>query len=111
MRVFPIDGVAADYEELSSLTASTGFTATKIAPTTGDFADKKCRSVLISLDATAGTPSIRFCFDGTTPTGVKGHLLMFGASYEISGEKNIENFRAINADGSTGGILRCTFLF
>lgn len=109
MRVFPIDGIAGGYETLSSITSSTGFTSAKIAPATGNFTNQKCRSVLISVE----TGDILFTFDGTTPviaTGV-GHLLTIGSSYEISGEKNVENFRCINAVAGNGAKVKCTFLF
>jgi hypothetical protein len=112
MRVFPIDGVADQHERLSAtLTASVGFTSSKILPTTGDFIGLRARSALISVE----TADIRFTIDGTTPTttalGGIGHLLQVGSSYEINGEQNIENFRCINAVASSGSILQCTYLF
>ena len=112
MRVFPIDGVADQYERLSAtLTSAVGFTSSKILPTTGDFAGMQARSALISVE----TADIRFTIDGTTPTttalGGAGHLLPFGSSYEISGEQNISNFKCINAVASNGAVLHCTYLF
>lgn len=112
MRVFPIDGVAGSYESLSAtLTSAVGFTAAKILPTTGNFTGMNARSALISCE----TADIRFTIDGTTPTTTAttaaGHLLVKGASYEINGEQNVANFKAINAVASNGAVLKCTFLF
>lgn len=110
MRVFPISGIAAGYEELTTATA-VGFTSTVIAPTTGDFANKKARAAIISVEV----GDIRFTIDGTTPTltagTAVGHLLKSGSSYEIDGEKNVENFLCINAVDASGALVKCTLLF
>ena len=110
MRVFPIDGVAAYYEKIATASA-TGPTSAKIAPTTGNFAGVKARAALISVE----TADIRFTIDGTTPTttattGV-GHLLVTGSSWEVLGEANVANFKAINAVGSSGAVVHLTYLF
>jgi hypothetical protein len=110
MRVFLINGVAGGFETLTTATA-VGFTSSKILPTTGNFVGKRARSIIISVE----TADIRFTIDGTTPTttadGAVGHLLPTGASYEINGEENIANFKCINAVGSNGAVVKCTFLF
>jgi hypothetical protein len=111
MRVFAIDGVADQYETLSTLTTAKGFTAAKYQPTSGDFIGKRARMVIISCE----TGDVRFTFDGTTPTtlalGGDGHLLMIGASYEIRGEQNVANFKCINDVNANGATLHATFLF
>lgn len=110
MRVFPISGVADQYDSLTTATA-VGFTSSKILPTTGDFIGVKARLALISVE----TADIRFTIDGTTPTttatSAVGHLLPFGSSYEINGENNVSNFQCINAVASSGAVVKCTFLF
>jgi len=107
MRVFPISGVAATFETLSSLTTAKGFTSTKISPTSGNFSGCKARAAIISVE----TGGIRFTIDGTTPTTTVGHILPAGASYEIDGELNIANFKCINSEAGNGAVVQCTFLF
>jgi len=110
MRVFPISGIAAGYEGLTTATA-VGFTSTVIAPTTGDFVGKKARAAIISVEVA----DIRFTINGTTPTltagTAVGHLLEKGNYYEIKGEKNVENFKCINAVNASGALVKCTILF
>lgn len=110
MRVFNIDGVAGYTEQITTGTA-VGFTSAKILPTTGSFAGLQARAVIISVE----TATVRFTIDGTTPvvTGVSqvGHLLPIGGSYEITGEKNVANFKCINAVAGSGAILVATYLF
>jgi len=56
-----------------------------------------------------------FTIDGTTPTttatSAVGHLLPNASSYEIHGEQNVANFKCINAVGSSGALVKCTYLF
>ena len=110
MRVFGINGVAGNYESLTTATA-VGPTSSKILPTTGNFTGQRARSILISVE----TADIRFTIDGTTPTTTAtyavGHLLPVGASYEINGEQNVANFKCINAVGSSGAVVKCTYFF
>jgi hypothetical protein len=111
MRVFSIEGVADQFETITATTSSIGFTSSKILPTTGDFAGKKARAALISVE----TADVRFTIDGTTPTVTSGtgagHLLNAGMFYELAGENNVSNFRCINAVASSGAVLKCTYLF
>lgn len=111
MRVFIIEGVADQFETITATTSSVGFTASKILPTTGDFVGKQARAALISVE----TADIRFTIDGTTPTVTSGngagHLLTPGMFYELAGENNVSNFRCINAVGSSGAKIKCTYLF
>ncbi len=111
MRVFDIPGVAAGFETIGTTTTSIGFTSAKILPTTGSFAGKMARAAIISVE----TADIRFTIDGTTPTVTSGtgagHLLASGASYVITGEMNVSNFRCINAVASSGAKVKCTYLF
>jgi len=111
MRVFSIEGVADQFETIGTTTSSIGFTSSKILPTTGDFAGKKARAALISVE----TADVRFTIDGTTPTVTSGtgagHLLVAGMFYELTGENNVSNFRCINAVANSGAKLKCTYLF
>lgn len=111
MRVFDIVGSAVSFETLSTLTTAKGFTSTLIAPTTGDYAGKRARAALISVE----TADIRFTVDGTTPTitagTAAGHLLPMYGSFIISGESNVANFKCINAVNASGAVVKCTYLF
>lgn len=110
MRVFNINGVAGSYESLATA-AATGPTSAKILPTTGNFTGQRARSMVISVEVA----DIRFTIDGTTPTltagTAAGHLLPTNSSYEIHGEQNVANFKAINAVNGSGALVKCTYLF
>ncbi len=111
MRVFAIEGVAVSRETLSSITSSTGFTSSKIAPTTGDYAGKRARAAIIAVESAA----IRFMLDGdaVTVTGgaSPGFILYDGDSYIITGEANVAGFRCINEAAGNGAVVRAQFLF
>jgi hypothetical protein len=111
MRVFGEPGVAGTFETIGTTTDAIGFTSAKIAPTTGNHAGKVAKAAIISVE----TADIRFTLDGTTPTVTAGtgagHLLAADASYEVVGEKNVSNFRCINAVASSGAKVKCTYLF
>lgn len=110
-EIYANDGVASTHETLSTITSSTGFTSSKIAPTTGLYAGRKARMALISVEV----DDMRFLLDGDDPTVTggadPGTLLVSGGSYKIVGENNIENFRCINAVASNGTIVRGQFFF
>ena len=109
MRVFEIDGVPAYQERITATTSSIGFTSSKIAPTTGNFAGCRAKKVLVTVE----TADIRFTLDGTTPvvTGASstGHLQAYNGGFVISGEQAIANFRCINAVGSSGSVVDATY--
>lgn len=104
-------GVACGFETISDTTSAIGFSAAKITPVTGNLVGKKARAAIISVE----TADIRFTIDGTTPTVTvgtgAGHLLYSGNSFIVQGEKNVSNFRCINAVASSGAKVKCTFLF
>lgn len=110
MRVFPIPGIAGGYETIATA-SSTGFTAAKILPTTGNLIGVKARAALISVE----TAAVRVTFDGTTPTTTAvsaiGHIMYPGDSFVVLGEKNISNFRAINEVAASGAVVKCTYFF
>jgi len=86
-----------DYESITVGNTAVGFTAGKIAPS-GNVNPVKafCR---------LETAQVRFRMDGTDPTSSEGILLEVGETLEITGEKNLRNFRAIRT-GSTSGVLK-----
>lgn len=103
-------GVASGYESLTTATAI-GFTAAKIAPTTGNFIGQRAKAALISVE----TADIRFTLDGTTPvvTGASeaGHLMAYNSSFIISGASNVAKFKCINAVNASGAKVKCTYFF
>jgi hypothetical protein len=106
MKVFEISGIAIGYESLTTATA-VGFTASEILPTTGAYTGEKARAAIISVE----TADVRFTIDGTTPTVTIGHLLPNGSSFIITGERNVTNFRCMNAVAGSGATVKCTYLF
>ncbi len=78
-------------------------TAAKIA------ADGVYPSGAIAALCTLETASIRWTCDGTTPTSTVGHLMTVGEALEITGHKDIVDFKAIAP--STTGTLSCTYSF
>jgi len=83
------------WEKLSP-TASTGFTASIIQPTSGPYKGMMAKAALISVE----TNPIRFRNDGVTPTATNGMLLNSGSYYTMINAENIKNFRCI--DTATG---------
>lgn len=106
MRVSAFLGVADGYEALAPST-STGFTTSKICPTSGTNIGRKAKAAVISVE----DADIRFTLDGTAASTTVGHMLYKYGSYEIVGEKNIENFRCIDAVAGVASSVKCTFFF
>lgn len=109
--------LAYDHEKISTLTSSTGLTATKYAVgntfaagETNTF-DKvrRAEEVFISVE----TADIRYTIDGTTPTVTAGtgigHLATSGSTITIVGFEAISKFRAINAVASSGSAIQATY--
>jgi hypothetical protein len=112
LYVFSEWGEAGNYETLSSITAATGFTLSKLNTTAIEgLKGLRCRAVLITVE----TASIVFTEDGTTPTtttlGGTGHLLIPGEAKIITGQGNVKNFLCINAAAGSGATVHCTFYF
>jgi hypothetical protein len=74
-----------------------------IQPTTGNFARKSAKSVLI----TVVTYPIYYTPGGTTPVvdGSVGHPLAVGASITVNGFDNIKNMKFIRQSTNTGAIM------
>jgi hypothetical protein len=111
MRIFTEDGIAASFETITTLTSAKGFTSSKILPTTGNFAGKRAKFALVSVE----TADIRYTVDGTTPTVTAGtgagHLVTSGTYLVIRGEHNINNFMCINAVNASGANIKVTYFF
>ena len=106
--------IAGGYESLviDNTEGGTGFTASEIRPTSGDFKGKACQKAIITVE----NESIRYTLDETAPvTGTAsasthGHLVAAGGSIVINHPKNISNFLAISIS-ATDAWLRVTYEF
>lgn len=52
--------------------------------------------------------SIRYTYDGTTPTSTVGHLLPDGGNIVLTGQNQMASFQAIRA-GSTDSVITITY--
>lgn len=106
VQVYAPEGDCRTYEKLSSITASTGFTAAKLL-----YKGRIAQAVLITVE----TAAIRFTMDGTTPvvTGASeaGHKIDAGQSFVVRGHESIRNFRCINESASNGAKVFCSYYF
>lgn len=87
------------YESITVGTVAIGFTDATIQ-TGSEYAKRAI--------VTTETASIRYRYDGTSPTASEGHLLTPQSVLVLTGSDNIKNFRAIRS-GSTSGIIKCTY--
>ena len=95
-------GYAFDTLTIDTTAGGTGLTVAKYKPSAdGNLrtnADRGASRVVITVE----TASVRYTYDGTTPTAAIGHLAQ-GANYDsivLIGDDAIKNFRAI-ATGSS----------
>ena len=110
MYVFSEWGEAGNFEVMSGITASTGFTLSKLNTASIEgLKGLRARAALVTVE----TASILFTMDGTPPTisGGIGHQLAAGDSMIITGQGNLTRFRCINLTGSNGAILKVTYYF
>lgn len=106
--------IAGGYETLTidDTEGGTGFTSSKIRPTSGDFKGKACQKAIVTVE----NEGIRYTLDGTAPvTGTAsasthGHLVAAGGSFVIEHPKNVSNFLAISVS-TTDAWLRVTYEF
>ena len=96
---------AYDYEAITVSTASIGCTAAKLSytPTLGNI--RKAEEIL----ATVETDSVRYRFDGGTPTAAIGHLAGPGTVISVKGSGNIERFRMIRV--TTDASVKVTYSY
>jgi len=108
MITFAHDGEVKAYESITTATAI-GFTSTYFRYPSDFGAPMK--AALITVE----TADIRFTMDGTTPTTTAttaiGHLMVSGQSYVVRGWENIRNFKCVNAVGSSGAVIKCSFFY
>ena len=110
-EVFDLDGEAAQFETISTTTASIGFTSSKVCVDKSGGGKVCAKAALISVE----TAAIRFTLDSTTPTVTAdtgaGHLINTGGSYLIRGFGNVSRFRCINAVASSGAAVKVTLFY
>jgi hypothetical protein len=109
MLSFMHDGEARGFETIGTTTSSIGFTSTYYNYSSAG--NLPMKAALITCE----TADVRFTLDGTTPTVTSGtgagHLLGSGQNYVVRGYENCRNFRCINAVGSSGATLKCTYFY
>ena len=89
------DFTARKFETITvGTTAAVGFTATAIAPTSGNLKNNVCKSAFAVLE----TNTIRFNYSGGTPTNSIGIPLYAGQDLTLENVDNIKNFKAIADD-------------
>jgi hypothetical protein len=89
-----------DYESISATSSTAiGFSASKLSPTNGP----KPTTVFVTVEDN----DVRFRTDGTSPTTTEGHKLAMGATLTISGQEEIQHFKAIGVSGT--GTLKVTY--
>lgn len=91
------DRTAKKFETITvATTAAVTFNATTITQTSGPLKNNFCKEVFCTLEKA----SIRFRYDGGTPSSTVGHPLSIGQSLTLADVDNIRNFKAITEDVS-----------
>jgi|WetSurMetagenome_2_1015567.scaffolds.fasta_scaffold323955_2 hypothetical protein len=102
---------AGSYETITPGNTPTGFTAAKIAPTSGPYSGKKA----IKAQCIVLTNTANWTVDGTTPTQTGGTNVgmptIANMTVEVYGYADINRFRAIDATASSASTLHCTYYF
>lgn len=105
-----VDSVCLDHETISTMTSAKGFTTAKIRPT-GTYPGKSAIGALVTVE----TAPVRILMDGTTPTVTgganEGRLMPAGSSILLMNERNVGNFKAINATDANGAKLIVEYFF
>lgn len=91
---------AFGYESISVTGTAVGFTSATIVPT-GQVSAR-------AAECTTETASIRYRYDGTSPTSSEGHVVATDSSFTVYGINNIRRFRAIAV--SATATVKCTYL-
>lgn len=103
--------VARGYEKIVPGNTVTGFTTSKIAPTTGVLAGKQAIKVQVYVKDN----SINYTTDGTIPTQTGGTnvgmVAVAGTTLVITGYHDIETFKCIDSTASSASDLRVTYFF
>lgn len=91
------------FESITISSSALGLTAGKYNPSDPNQPLKEAQCVVI----TSETDSIRYTFDGTTPTASLGHLMTSGGVLVLVGISAIRNFRGIRTN--TDATLMVTY--
>lgn len=100
MDVFVQDRDYQDYETITVANSAIGFTASKITPSSGDYANKDAVVAFCRNE----TANIRYRLDGTDPDSSTGILLKSDETLILVGISNIKRFRAIRTGGTSGSL-------
>lgn len=92
------------FEKLTVTTGSAvSFTSSVYDPS--PITGKQAWTAYVSVE----TDSIRYRTDGTAPNASTGHQVAAGDSFEITGEADIRNFRAIGSGSTASAIIQVSF--
>ncbi len=105
--VFDVEGEAAQFDELSSMTSATGFTASKVCVDASGGGKVCAKAALVTVE----TAAVRFTIHGTDPKTSSGHLMNAGDSYMIRGYGNVARARFINSSAGNGAVIKATLFF
>ena len=107
--VFEDLGDCVSYETISPGDTATGFTASNIVPTSGDYKGMNAKAVLIRAE----DQDMNFSIHGTDPTASAGTnvgiKLKEDDSYVIRNTVNIKNFKIIDRVSGTTGTCKAFF--
>ncbi len=105
--VFDVEGEAAQFDELSSMTSATGFTASKVCVDSSGGGKVCAKAALVTVE----TAGVRFTLHGTDPTTSYGHPMNAGDSYVIRGFGNVQRAKFINSSEGNGAVIKATLFF
>ena len=94
MATLGTDRETGGFEEITISTTAKGFTESKLKPTTGTYAGKKCSEIFFVMNGA----NIRYKLNGDDPTTTEGVPMLTGQNLTLRNEKDIANFRAVRDD-------------
>ena len=87
-----------DFEIIAIDGSPKGFTSSKIFP--GSPKRIECRAAQCRLESA----DIRYLLTGSDPTSTNGMLIQAGEPFDILGEQNVRQFRAVKAGDNNGKV-------
>ncbi len=87
-----------DYESITVSSTAIGFTDSKLKPESSRYPGRTL--------CTVESNSIRFRYDGTSPTDAEGHLVASGSTITIEGWESLMKFRMIRV--TNDATVKCT---
>ena len=96
---------AYDYEAITVSNTAIGCTAAKLSftPTLGQI--RKAHEIHVTIE----TDSVRYRFDGGTPTSSVGHLATAGTVISVKGPHNLARFLMIRVTGDASAKITYSY--